>query len=64
MGDSSGDEAERSVIRVYTEAGNVIETHEHLPIVFVSAYLVPMFTIFHLIALFQARRLSSMEALT
>jgi len=29
MGDSSGDEAERSVIRVYAEAGNVIETHEH-----------------------------------
>jgi hypothetical protein len=27
-GDSSGDEAERSVIRVYAEAGNVIETHE------------------------------------
>ena len=29
MGDSSGDEAERSVIRVYDDAGNVIETHEH-----------------------------------
>jgi hypothetical protein len=53
-----------AVIRVFDAAGNVIQTHEHLPIVFVSAYLVPMFTIFHLIALFQARRLSSMEALT
>jgi hypothetical protein len=29
MGDSSGDEAERSVIRVYDDAGNVIETQEH-----------------------------------
>jgi hypothetical protein len=29
MGNSSGDDAERSVIRVYDEAGNVIETHEH-----------------------------------
>jgi hypothetical protein len=29
MGDSSGDEAERSVIRVYDEAGDVIQTHDH-----------------------------------
>jgi hypothetical protein len=29
MGDSSGDEAERSVIRVYDAVGNVIETHDH-----------------------------------
>jgi hypothetical protein len=36
----------------------------HLPFVFIPAYLVPTFTIFHLIALFQARRLSSLEAVT
>ena len=29
MGNSSGDEANSPVIRVYGEAGNVIETHEH-----------------------------------
>jgi hypothetical protein len=29
VGDSSGDETGSSVIRVYDEAGNVIETHEH-----------------------------------
>jgi hypothetical protein len=29
MGDSSGDETNSPVIRVYDEAGNVIETHEH-----------------------------------
>jgi hypothetical protein len=29
LGDSSGDETRRSVIRFYNEAGNVIETHEH-----------------------------------
>ena len=29
MGDSSGDETDRSVIRVYDEVGHVIETHEH-----------------------------------
>jgi hypothetical protein len=29
MGDSSGDETRRSVIRVYNEPGNVIETHEN-----------------------------------
>jgi len=29
MGDSSGDETNRPVIRLYGEAGKVIETHEH-----------------------------------
>jgi hypothetical protein len=29
MGNSSGDETDSSVIRVYDAAGNVIETHEH-----------------------------------
>jgi hypothetical protein len=29
MGDSSGDETNSPVIRVYDAAGNVIETHEH-----------------------------------
>ena len=29
MGDSSGDETNSSMIRVYNKAGNVIETHEH-----------------------------------
>jgi hypothetical protein len=28
MGDSSGDETNSPVIRVYDEAGNVIETHD------------------------------------
>jgi hypothetical protein len=29
MGNSSGDEGDSPVIRVYNDAGNVIETHEH-----------------------------------
>jgi hypothetical protein len=29
MGDSPGDETNSPVIRVFNEAGNVIETHEH-----------------------------------
>jgi hypothetical protein len=29
MGNSSGDEINSPVIRVYDKAGNVIETHEH-----------------------------------
>jgi hypothetical protein len=29
MGDSPGDETNSPVIRVYDEAGNVLETHEH-----------------------------------
>jgi len=29
MGNSSGDEINSSVIRIYDAAGNVIETHEH-----------------------------------
>jgi len=29
VGNSSGDEINSSVIRVYDEPGNVIETHEH-----------------------------------
>jgi hypothetical protein len=29
MGDSSGDETYSPVIRVYDEAGNVIETHDY-----------------------------------
>ena len=29
MGNSSGDETNSSMIRVYNKAGNVIETHEH-----------------------------------
>ncbi len=29
MGDSSGDETNSSMIRVYNKAGNVIEAHEH-----------------------------------
>jgi len=29
MGDSSGDETNSSMIRVYNKVGNVIETHEH-----------------------------------
>jgi hypothetical protein len=29
MGDSSGDETNSPVIRVYDQAGNVIETQEH-----------------------------------
>jgi hypothetical protein len=29
MGNSPGDETNSSVIRVYDETGNVIETHEH-----------------------------------
>ena len=29
MGNSPGDETNSTVIRVYDEAGNVIDTHEH-----------------------------------
>jgi hypothetical protein len=29
LGNSSGDEINSSVIRIYDAAGNVIETHEH-----------------------------------
>jgi hypothetical protein len=29
MGNSSGDETNSSMIRVYDEAGNVVETHEY-----------------------------------
>jgi hypothetical protein len=29
MGDSSGDEINSSVIRIYDDGGNVIETQEH-----------------------------------
>jgi hypothetical protein len=33
----------------------------HLPLVLIPTFAVPMFTIFHLVALFQARRFSSKE---
>jgi hypothetical protein len=36
----------------------------HLPLVLIPTFFVPMFTIFHLVALFQARRLSSSQTPT